>query len=154
MADLNIQELVTYGGMVFGGAVAAFVLRMGWKKGPVAGEQNLLVSGQAQFTDMAPVRDLLKQTDLLCVKLMAVTTSIDGMVAGQTRVSVAIEALVAEISEHLKSVRDEMDSRDREEEIERESDRKARILAEDMVRRREEDTAAHRPTGKTSPPQR
>ena len=144
MADPNINEWVINGGMVLGGAVAAFVVRMGWRKGPTAPEQNLVVSGQAQFTDMAPIKDLLKQVDLLCVKLMAATASVDSMASQQTRVALAIEALTVEISEHLKAVRAEMDADNREEEI----DRRARIAAEDIVRRREEEAADRRPTRK------
>lgn len=145
MADPNINEWVTYVGMAVGGAVAAFVVRMGWRKGPPAPEQNLVVSGQAQFTDMAPIKDLLKQVDLLCVKLMAATTSVDGMAAQQTRVALAIEQLTIELKQYLDALRAEMEASDRQEEIDRESDRKARILAEDIVREREEEAAGRRP---------
>jgi hypothetical protein len=151
MADPNINEWVTYIGMAVGGAIAAFVVRMGWRKGPPTPEQSLVVSGQAQITDMSPIRDLLKQVDLLCVKLMAATASVDGMAAQQTRVALAIEALAAEVRQHLEAVRAEMEESDRKEEIDRESDRKARILAEDMVRRREDELAAERrPPRKTT----
>lgn len=145
MADPNINEWVTYVGMAVGGAVAAFVVRMGWRKGPPAPEQSLVVSGQAQFTDMAPIKDLLKQVDLLCIKLMAATASVDGMASQQTRVALAIEALTIEIKQYLDALRAEMEANDRQEEIDRESDRKARILAEDIVREREEEVAGRRP---------
>lgn len=81
---------------------------MGRKKGPPVPDQGLVVTGQAQITDMTPIRDLLKQADLLCVKVMAATSSIDSMVIQQTRVALAIENLANEISEHLKAVRAEM----------------------------------------------
>jgi hypothetical protein len=140
MADPSINEWVTYVGMAVGGAAAAFVVRMGWKKGPPAPEQNLMVSGQASITDMGPVRELLKQVDLLCIRIMAATVSVDSMTGQQTRVALAIEELVVEVREHLKAVRDEMEANNREEEI----DRRARIAAEDIVRRREEEQTAHR----------
>jgi hypothetical protein len=150
MADPNINEWVTYVGMALGGAVAAFVVRMGWRKGPPAPEQNLLVSGQAQITDMAPIKDLLKQVDLLCVKLMSATIAVEGMTAQQTRVALAIEALSAEVKQYLDAMRAEMEANDRQEEIDRESDRKARILAEDIVRQREEELAERRPPRKST----
>lgn len=106
MADLppdpsNFGQWFVWGGMALGGAIAALFGFKGWNKPASAkAEHEMLIHGQAQITDMEPLRDLVKQTDLLIIKLMAATIAVDGhsaraaeVVEGLDRTSAALERL-------------------------------------------------------------
>lgn len=128
MADPTIQEYVTYAGMAAGAAIAALVVRLGWKRGADTDTRpkELMVTGQAAITDMAPIRDLVLRVD---------------------RTAAALEDLASTTKAFVAEVRAEKQSSDREEEIER----RAQVKAEKLLRDAEEakEGRRRRPSGTT-----
>src|SRR5687768_4794949 len=106
VADPNVGEWFVYAGMAVGGVVAALMARAGFKKGggPKPGERDLVFSGQAAITDMGPLRELVKQVDLLALKLMAATTAVTGMTEQQARAAAALEGIAVMIRQHLEDL--------------------------------------------------
>lgn len=90
-----IQELVTYGGMAIGAAVAAVLVRLGWKRLP-APDTELAFSGQASIVDTAPLKELLKNVDLLTLQLQKTA-------AQDERRTQALEQLAVSLHNYLAS---------------------------------------------------
>lgn len=121
MADgtggLDIGSWLVYVGMMIGGAAAGFAARSGWKSGgSIPPERELAVSGQAFITDLGPVRDLVKQAELLAPSMASTASAMAAVAQQQARTSAAIERLVGIVEEYIEA---QQTDRDNEEEIER-----------------------------------
>lgn len=120
--------LQTIGTLLFVVVVAIFsAWSLVFGKKPAKSETKEF-SMMGQLSDMGPVRELVEQTGLLFQQQVKTTILLE-------RLALAAEAALAAHAE-------EREEQDREEEI----DRKAGILAEDIVRRREEERAHRRPS--------
>lgn len=124
-SDLTLQQWLVYAGMVIGGVIAGLVGVRSWRAAP----KDLIVSGQASITDMAPIKELLKQVDLLCLKIMAVTVSLDAGVAAQRETAEAVSDVAHLIKQYLET-------RKRDEEIEAEVERRLQVKRERAIRSR------------------
>lgn len=123
--------LQTVGTLIFVAVVAIFSgwsLVFGRKK---AQPETKEFSMTGQLADMGPVTKLVEGVGLLYQQQVRTNMVLE-------RLAVAAEAA---IEDHRKAEAE----RDMAEEIDRESERKARIMAEDMVRDREEEAAGRRP---------
>ncbi len=135
-SDFTLQQWLVYAGMVIGGVIAGLVGIRSWRSAPKADTpKDLLVSGQASITDMAPIKELLKQVDLLCIQIMAAATSVDSAGAAQRQTAVAVSEVA-----HL--IREYLETRKRDEEIEAEVERRLQVKRERAIRSR----AARKPS--------
>lgn len=128
--DPTIAQTLVYIGLVISGIIAGLVGFRGWRKGGhVPPDKDMLISGAASITDMTPVKELVKQADLLCLKLMAATTSVDAMVTQQNRTAVALEKISDQIGSYLAQ-------RKHDAEVEAEVERRLLIKTERAARAR------------------
>lgn len=129
-SDLTLQQWLVYAGMVIGGVIAGLVGVRSWRAAPKADtSKDLIVSGQAAFTDMAPIKELLKQVDLLCLKIMAAAVSIDSASAAQRETAEAVSEVAHLIKQYLET-------RKRDEEIEAEVERRLQVKRDRAIRSR------------------
>ncbi|MDR3473308.1 MAG: hypothetical protein P4M09_16740 [Devosia sp.] len=101
--------------MLIGGVIAGIVARSGWKGGGGT-DKEFAFSGQATITDMGPVRDLVKQAEVLAPRLMESAQTMEALAQQQARTATAIERLVAVVEGYIDHEKTE---RENEEEIER-----------------------------------
>jgi hypothetical protein len=104
MADPTLQDIITYGGMAAGAAVAAVLVRLGWTKGPIK-DTELAISGQASIIDTSPMRDLVKNVDLLTLQLQK--TAIQ-----DERRTQALERLAEVLADYLKAQTERQEKND------------------------------------------
>lgn len=129
-SDLTLQQWLVYAGMVIGGVIAGLVGVRSWRAAPKADtSKDLIVSGQASITDMAPIKELLKQVDLLCLKIMAAAVSIDSASAAQRETAEAVSEVAHLIKQYLET-------RKRDEEIEAEVERRLQVKRDRAIRSR------------------
>ena len=96
-------QMITYGGMAVGAAVAAFVVRMGWRKGATtARSHDMMISGSAEITDMGPIKELVANLGLLVYEI--------------AELNKRMTDLATDIRTYIREMRDEKDI---EEEVQR-----------------------------------
>ena len=115
-ATLPYQEIVTYGGMLMGAAVAAALVRLGWKQKPVP-ETDIALSGQVAVTNLQPVRDLLKQVDLLTLQMQKAVVSIERQTSLHTDTVVKLGQLADLLGSYLAMQQERQETEDRAKEI-------------------------------------
>lgn len=123
--------LQTIGTIIFVAVVAIFSgwsLVFGRRKTEATETKEFTMAGQ--LADMGPVRELIEGVGLL--------------VQQQVKTNIHLGELAAALKEDIEDRKKERDDRELEDEI----DRRARIAAEDIVRRREEEHADRRPARK------
>ena len=136
MDDTEIQKWVLWIAMGAGAFFASLFGFRGWKQGgKVEGPKELLISGQSAITDMAPIKEMLKQIDLLCIQIMAAVTSIDSATGQQKATAAALERVAGLISTYLEKRAEDI-------EIEKEVERRLQIRRDRAVRAR----AARKPS--------
>lgn len=129
-SDFTLQQWLVYAGMVLGGVIAGLVGIRSWRTAPKSEPaKDLLVTGQAAITDMAPIKELTKQVDLLCLKLMAVAASVDSAAGHQKETTIALNSVAEQVREYLET-------RKRDEEIEAEVERRLQVKRERAIRSR------------------
>ncbi len=101
MADPTTGEIVTYIGMGVGAAVAAVLVRLGWKKAPIK-DTDLAISGQASIIDTAPIKELLKNVDLLTLQLQKAVISVDSQNAYHAETAQALTRLAHIMEDYLR----------------------------------------------------
>jgi hypothetical protein len=112
MADTwSLQEIVTYGGTILGTGVAAFLFRLGWRRAP-ATETEFAITGQSHITDMAPVRDLIKNIDLLTLQMQKAAIH-------DERRTEALENLAEVLTKFLNDQTERQEKQDIEAEVSR-----------------------------------
>ena len=109
--ELPLQEIITYVGLAAGTFLAAFLVRIGWRKMPRP-ESEMVVSGQAAIIDTGPIRSLLANVDLLVIQLQK-SAEFD------ERRTIAIERLADTMVRYLAELAERQDRQDIESEIKR-----------------------------------
>ncbi len=109
-----VQWIITLG-MAIGAGIVGAVIRSGWKSNDAPSTERGF-EGMAQIADMQPVRDLVKQIDVVTPRLALVVTSLEGLATQQGRTASAIEKLVMIVEERIEN---EDNERDNEEEVRR-----------------------------------
>jgi hypothetical protein len=136
MDDAEIQKWVLWVAMGAGAFFASLFGFRGWKQGgKVDPPKELLISGQSAITDMAPIKELLKQVDLLCLKIMAAAASIDSAAGQQKATAAALERVGDLIATYLEKRAEDI-------EIEKEVERRLQVRRDRAVRAR----AARKPS--------
>lgn len=122
-------QLQPLAGLVFAIVVAigsALVYLRGRREGaPKPKVQEFYASGQ--LADMGPVKELVENTGLLIQQQVRANVAIE-------RCAVAIESGFTDVRRYIVAKLAEIEDRDKEAEIER----RARVMAEDLVREQEE----------------
>jgi hypothetical protein len=98
---LPLAEIIQYGGMAIGAGLAALLVRLGWKKLPTP-ETEVAIAGQATIVDTGPIKEMLKQVDLLTLQLQKATFAVDAQNALHARTAAALEALALAMAAYLK----------------------------------------------------
>jgi hypothetical protein len=98
---LPLAEIIQYGGMAIGAGLAALLVRLGWKKLPTP-ETEVAIAGQATIVDTGPIKEMLKQVDLLTLQLQKATIAVDAQNALHARTAAALEALALAMAAYLK----------------------------------------------------
>jgi hypothetical protein len=96
-----LQEIIPYVGTVIGTALAALLIHMGWKK-PLTPDTEVAIAGQATIVDTGPIKEMLKQVDLLTLQLQKATIAVDSQNALHARTAAALEALALAMAAYLK----------------------------------------------------
>jgi hypothetical protein len=142
MADPNLGDIVTYTGMGIGAAIAALLVRLGWKKAPMK-DTEVAIAGQATIVDTAPLKELLKNVDLLTMQWQKVTTQIDisnqvqhEVAASNHAVAQSIERLTDVMANYLANQTERQEREDTEREIERRAEERAKEIAEEQKKPR------------------
>lgn len=108
-AALPYQEIIQYGGMLIGAGVAAFLLKLGWSKVPTK-DTEVAISGQAHIVDTSPLRELMKNIDLLTLQLQKAGVQ-------DERRTVALETLAEVMTAYLKVQAERQEQQDLEAKI-------------------------------------
>ena len=141
MADPGpqLQEIVQYGGMAVGAAIAAILVRLGWKKPPTP-DTELAISGQASIVDTGPIKELLKHIDLLTLTLQKALVSLDSQNTLHARAAEALEQLAVVMAAYLKEQAERQEKKDLEavvrEQLRREMERHGEEPATQPTRKR------------------
>ena len=137
MADpstFSIVDNVTYGGMAVGAGIAALLIRLGWKK-PTTPETEVAISGQATIVDTAPLKELLKNVDLLTLQWQKVSTQIDINNQLDAALVEKLGQLLDLMADYFAEQRMRQAQEDKEEEIERRAEARARELLEEQQKK-------------------
>jgi len=137
-----LNDVITYGGMLLGGAVATLLVRLGFKKGPVQ-ETELAVTGAATITDMAPIRELLHQLDQLTLHMQQVTAAASAAYGAQANTAEELAKLSQVLGQWIDRQRREDENDRRSREIKDEVDRQVREQVQERLQELEQNSPPH-----------
>ena len=119
---LPFAEIIQYGGMAIGAALAALLVRLGWKK-PPAKETEVAIAGQATIVDVSPIKELLKQVDLLTLQLQKATVAVDAQNELHARSAAALEKVAVQMGDYIAAQLRRQEADDLRAEVAREVER-------------------------------
>lgn len=127
----GFTQWIIAAGMSIGAGIAGVIIRGAWRPEPRA-TREISISGQAQITDLGPIRDLVKQVDALAPRLQAVALVLEKGAQQQERTATSIEGLALIVKDYIQAQQTE---RDNEDEVERRVAERVASINTDEVRR-------------------
>lgn len=109
----DFTQWIIAAGMSIGAGIAGVIIRGAWKPSLQTTTREFTMTGQAQITDMGPIRDLVKQAEIYGPRIDKAIASFEAMGLQQARTAENIDQLVVIVRDYIeeqKSARENDDA--------------------------------------------